>query len=311
MSQKFGKQYPVLGTRTIISRSSEREKLVFIAAAGLLFSLLVILFAVFSFRSDADANQGASNPSPVPASVGTVTLLTPDRFVRSNDALSEVVFKEIYWPRNQVPEGAIRDVAELRGLFARVDLQPGSPVLRAQLTREPVGRISLPLTPGNRAVSINVDETAGIEGHALPGTRVDVVLTYYEQGQLTTKVIVQNARVLSFGGDTSTARERASLPGAAVRVTKSTVTLDVAPKDALAIRTAQQLGKLALIMRAPEDDKAPLVDQFGQDDLNNSRGKTQTQAQKSCTRGKMRIDGKEYVVECDGSISQVLNSNEP
>lgn len=310
MSSKFGKQYPVLGTRTIISKSSEREKLVFIAAAGLLFSLLVILFAVFSFREDAGANQTGSNASPIPATVGTVTLLTPDRMVKASDPLSEVVFKEMYWPRNQVPEGAIRDVAELRGLYARVNLEPGSPVLRSQLSREPTARITLPLTPGNRAVSINVDETSGIEGHALPGTRVDVVLTYYEQGQLTTKVIVQNARVLSFGGDTTTVQQRQNLPGA-TRVQKSTVTLDVVPKDALAIRTAQQLGKLALIMRAPEDDKTAVADQFAQGDFSDQKNKGQSQKQRACTRGKMRIDGKEYVVECDGSISQVLNSDEP
>lgn len=305
MSTKFGRYYPALGGKT-----NERERLLFIAAAGLAFSLLVILFVFFSFRSkNDDARATATNHNSIPAAIGTVTLLTPDRLVRAGTKLSDVQFKEVYWPRNQVPDGAVRDINEMKDWFAKVDLQAGSPIQRAQLSREPM-QTTLPVSPGNRAVSFEVDATAGIEGHALPGTRVDVVLTFYENGNLTSKVIVQNARVLSYGGDFTPIDKRA-VTLAGPRTASRTITLDVAPKDALSITTAKQLGRLSLIMRSAGDEKGPEVTEFGAERFNDPTQKRDRARSGSCTKGTVRMGGKEYIVSCDGSINQLMNPNEP
>jgi pilus assembly protein CpaB len=309
MSPKFGRNYPVLSSRPGGGRNSDRDRLVFIAAAGLVFSLLVVLLVVMNFRS-ADARTAAVEPpSQAPAAVGMLTLLTPDRDVRSGSSLSEVTFKEVYWPRNQVPEGAIRDVGEMRGLFAKLDLKAGQPVTKGQITRE-ARMATLPITPGNRAITIVNDEVTGLEGHAQPGTRVDVVLTYYQNGELTSKVIVQNARVISVGGDTQVASgERRERTG---RRQASTLTLDVLPKDALEMQTARQLGKLSLIMRAQDDDKGVTVTEVSNSDISGPDKRTDGKTTaRSCTKGRMRIDGKEYIIDCDGSINQLQGSSEP
>lgn len=306
MNTKFGRYTPALS-----NRSSDRERLLFIAAAGLAFSLLVVLVIVFNFRSDANARTAATQQAaqPVAATLGTIALLTPDRAVRAGSRLNDVRFKEVLWPRNQVPEEAVRDLSELQNMYAKIDLTPGVPLQRAHLSRE--GLISsLQLTPRNRAVSIEVDETSGLEGHALPGTKVDVVLTFTEGGQLTSKVIVQNARVLSYGGDTSTAADRsAAATDVRVRRTSRTITLDVTPKDALQITTARQLGRLSLIMRSSDDDFGSPVLELDEGAI--AQNKQERKNTNSCKSGRMRMGNREYVVDCDGSISQVVDPNEP
>lgn len=311
MSSKFGKNYPMLGTRTIVARSPEREKVILVAAGALVVSLVAILLLLFTSRSaDKGTVEVSKDLNPVPAAIGTVTLLTPDRLVRAGSALGDVTFKEIYWPRNQVPEGAVRDVAELRALFAKNDMQPGTPVLRQNLTREQ-SMATLPVTPGNRAVAISIDDRAGIEGHALPGTRVDVVLTFMSGGQLTSKVIVQNAIVLSLGGDTTPFGRQAAEGARLGRRSSNTITLDVTPGDALQLQTARQLGTLSLIMRALDDNKTVSVDTKTTSDLEGGKRGADGPKKACAKRGQVRIDGKQFVMDCDGSISQLVNPNEP
>ncbi len=305
MSTKFGRYYPALGGKT-----NERERLLFIAAAGLAFSLLVVLFVVFSFGSKSeDSRVAAANTSSVPAAIGTVTLLAPEMPVRAGARLADVKFQEVYWPRNQVPEGAVRDINELKDWFAKADLQAKMPIQRSQLSREPI-QTTLPVSPGNRAVSFELGASEGVEGHALPGTRVDVVLTFYENGSLVSKVIVQNARVLSYGGD-FTPLERRALNVSGPRATSRTITLDVTPKDALSITTAKQVGKLSLMMRSPEDDKGVRDIEYGQEKFNDSQPRDRRNNSGNCTKGTVRMEGKQYVMGCDGSINQLMNPDEP
>lgn len=305
MSTKFGRYYPALGGKT-----NERERLLFIAAAGLAFSLLVVLFVVFSFSSRPEGEKAATPAAnSIPSAIGTVTLLTPERLVRAGSKLSDIQFKEVYWPRNQVPDGAVRDTNEMKDWFAKVDLQPGVPIQRNQLAREAM-QTTLPVSPGNRAVAFEVDATAGIEGHALPGTKVDVVLTFYENGNLVSKVIVQNARVLSYGGDFTPADKRA-IVAAGPRSTSRTITLDVSPKDALSLTTAKQLGRLSLIMRSSEDDKGLEKTEWDADKFKDPSQARERNQRGGCMKGTVRMAGKEYIVSCDGSINQLMNPNEP
>jgi len=306
MNTKFGRYTPALS-----NRSNDRDRLLFIAAAGLAFSLLIILVIVFNFRSDANARTAATPEvaPPVAANLGTISLLTPERAVRAGTKLNEVRFKEVLWPRNQVPEEAVRDMSEVQNMYAKSDLSPGIPLQRSHLSREGF-MSSLALTPRNRAVSIEVDETSGLEGHALPGTKVDIILTFTEGGQLTSKVIVQNARVLSYGGDTSTAADRSAVASdLRVRRTSRTITLDVTPKDALQITTARQLGRLSLIMRSNDDDLGSPVLELDEGAI--AHNKQERRNTNSCKSGRMRMGNREYVVDCDGSISQVVDPNEP
>lgn len=307
MASNFGGQYPFLRNRT------ERERLLFVAAAGLALSLLIITLLVVNFKrnASASADRGMDMPPVASAAVGTVALIAPERLIRSGSKLSEMRFKEVYWPRNEVPQEAVRDASELVDYYAKEDLRPGIPIRRSSLTTE-IAKISLPLTPGMRAVSIEVDATSSLEGHALPGTRVDIVLTHHGDDQkLVSKVIVQNARVLSAGGDITPLRDRSPIEKAVPNVVK-TITLEVSTEDALKIQTARQMGRLSLIMRATDDNKSvEKIDMPQEEVIDGSRARGRGRNVVCQNRGKMRMGGKEYIIDCEGNINQIVDPNEP
>ena len=304
MVSNFGRySYPALpGVR----RASDRERLIFFAAAGLFAFLAFTVIFVLNFKGRSDASDTMpASIQPAAAVIGTVTLLAPDRYIKAGTKLSEISFREVYWPRDKVPPQAISDTSELRDFYASADIAEGTPLLRSHLTREAVG-ITLPLTPGNRAVSIEVDATAGVEGFALPGTKVDVVLTHPVDNNMVSQIIVQNARVLSYGGDPTPQDQLTSQRGrGVVRETERTITLDVSPQDALKIQTARQLGKLSLMLRAPDDNKSPAVVEQSQNDIVPNSKPADARKKACASAGSMRIEGKEYQIGCDGRLEEL------
>lgn len=273
-----------------------------IAAGGLIFSAIIVLGILASQTEDAG---GATAPAQV-VQVQTegqplsVTLLTPERPIRRGDRVSVYSFKPLIWPSHTVPVGAVTSVQDLADFYARVDIEPGMPVQLTHLTKDEISQ-SIRITRGMRAVTITVNSQSGLEGWARPGSRVDVALTYKsskDDGELTSKVIVQNARVLSYDGSADEEDTRSSLRGRRV-ATKSTITLEVTAEDALKVQTSRQMGTLSLLMRAPEDDKAPSITEV---DNRTIDGIVKGGGDKECVRGTMTISGKEYSIGCDGSI---------
>jgi len=295
------------GPNSGFRRRNERERLFFIAAAGLAFSLLIISLVVFNFRTDANAKENLSvkPENPIPRGLGTVTLWAPEKPVPQGAKLSEIKLKEVYWPHDQIPEGAIRDLAEIKSMFATETLRALVPLQRNMLSNEPV-QTSLPVTPGNRAVAIQLDAISGVDGFVSPGSRVDVALTYYDQGELTTKIIVQNARILSYGGNSKTKTHLLDGP----RQISNSATLDLSPEDALKILTSKKLGTLNLIMRAGDDTK---VTASTEQNENNIGGNKKKVAKSNASCGTMRVGGSEYVVPCGagGPLTKMDSSDAP
>jgi pilus assembly protein CpaB len=247
--------------------------------------------------------------------IGTVTLFKVGRPINAGEVIPAAEVKEVYWAVNQVPEGAIRDRAELKNMYAKVAIPGNSPLQLQQLMDKPVAS-SLPVTPGNRAVSIEIDATSGIEGQALPGTFVDVVLTYHLNSVLKSKVIVQNTRVLSLQGSTKSVGEIDPAVKKGIPMAAQTITLDVSPRDALAITTSRQLGRLSLMMRYPGDDTVLDVDELDQNDFgekslvdNVNIGSRPITSANKCIKGRYQINGKDYLLDCDNN-STLLNQGE-
>lgn len=306
---------PGFGRGGKTARGHEREKMLLIASAGLAVSLLVLIVLVLNFRTDASASRVAAPESLTSDNLnfGTINLLAPKRLVRAGTPLREAELVEVPWPRSSVPDGAVLDQSEVIELYAATDLEPSVPLKRSSLSKDMIRSESLPVTPGMRAVSIEVDATSGIEGHARPGTRVDVVLTYEEEDRLTSKVVVQNARVLSYAGEADQGNNRGSrspMERNSAPVVGRTITLEVSPASALGIQTARQMGRLSLLMRAREDDKPLSIDEVPSNSIDGRPGKNSGKA-KECSRGKMRMAGKDYIIDCDGRISEVMNQLDP
>ena len=300
MSTNFGGNFPA------VRKVNQRDKLMFLAVVGLLFSL-VLLIVLFSNRDKKTARVAeAKTAAAVTAEVGTLTLYAASKRITSGSKLSNFKFKPVYWPRNSIPEGAVRDLAELRGMYAKKEIPSGMPIQRTHLTKQAVME-SLQITPGMRAVTIAIDATRGVEGWAQPGARVDVVLTYNTEGELKSKVIVENARVLSLGGDSRSIEDRGNRNRSDTQ--QRTITLEVAPPDALEVQTSIELGKISLIMRAQDDNRALSITEVGTNSI--AGGRLGSKARKQCNNGKMRVGGQEYIIDCDGTLIRQIDPNEP
>jgi pilus assembly protein CpaB len=291
MSKRFA------GPNVGFHRRNERERLFFIAAAGLAFSLLIISLVVFNFRTDANAEKNIATriESSIPKSLGTVTLYAPDRAIPQGMKLSEIKLKEVYWPHDQVPEGAVRDIAEIKAMYASENLRPLSPIARSMLSREPV-QINLQPSPGYRALTIEVDAVSGVEGYIVPGSHVDIALTALEQGELKSRYLVQNVRVLSYGGVMKANHQLLDGP----RQVSRTVTIEVTPTDVLTINVARKTGTLNLSMRDISDQKMVSKVEISENDIGRP-GEAKARPKQSSSCGVVRVAGDEYVVPCNAS----------
>jgi Flp pilus assembly protein CpaB len=88
------------------------------------------------------------------------------------------------------------------------------------------------------------------------------------------------------------------------------MTLEVSTEDALKIQTARQMGRISLIMRASDDVQASAVTDMSAAKVGGGEDARPTHGN-GCTRGKMRMAGREYIIDCDGRISEVMNNTEP
>ena len=131
------------------------------------------------------------------------------------------------------------------------------------------------------------------------------MLTFYEEQKLTTKLVVENARVLSYAGKS----ERVPGERGPRAEVGRTITLEVVPQDALKIRTASQLGKLSLTLRSNDDASGSQIREFAAPELNDpDRIKKNN---KQCSRqGRIKIGGQEFEMDCDGQIRQVVSPDE-
>jgi pilus assembly protein CpaB len=146
-----------------------------------------------------------------------------------------------------------------KGGFAKVEEVIDRPVVSNILLDEPLleGRLAArgsglglaPIIPvGMRAVSVRVNDVAGVAGFVLPGMRVDVLVTGRpptSDGSVTTTCL-QNILVLS-AGQTIQADSR----GQAIQA--PTVTLLATPDQAEVLTLANSEGRIQLVLRNGSD----------------------------------------------------------
>ena len=109
--------------------------------------------------------------------------------------------------------------------------------------------MSAVLTPGNRAVTVNVTPSTGLAGFVSPGDRVDLILSMVIQPQDKTghvrhlsKTILTNLRVLGMDQRLSDDKRDLTVP--------KTATLEVTPKEAEIVAVVSELGLLSLSLRS-------------------------------------------------------------
>ena len=125
----------------------------------------------------------------------------------------------------------------------------GTPILQRQVSSAGAGvGLSARIPNGMRAISLRSDEIVGVAGFLLPGTHVDVLMTYRDpnsQNSITTTVL-QDAEVLTAGQ-----KMQADPKGEANNA--SVVTLLATPDDAEKLTLASAQGSIHFVLRNGAD----------------------------------------------------------
>ena len=106
------------------------------------------------------------------------------------------------------------------------------------------------LSPGHRAVTMQVDEVNSISGMLEPGDRIDLMVSVKKDNHTYMFPLLQNVDVLATG---SRAAVVPDADGKETRRSFTTITLEASPEDAQRVLAAREVGKVAAVLRSPGD----------------------------------------------------------
>ena len=112
-------------------------------------------------------------------------------------------------PQQNAVSGSFRNVGQLEGRFAAVDIVKGEQLLQTRWVgaNEVEGRGLLPIPDDSQALSIGLDMTRQVAGFVTPGDNVGMVLTLPGgDGGSKTRFLLQNVRVLAVGATALSSR---------------------------------------------------------------------------------------------------------
>ena len=190
-------------------------------------------------RTQARINE-LENNRPVVEQVEFAKLVVAAEEMEFGEVLGADMLKVIDWPEDSFPEGGFTSIKDVTGGIERramATIFPGEPIIPAKISGAN-GRSGLAgiIADGMRAVTIPVNQVAGVAGFIKPGDHVDVVHTFInnETDESIADVILQNVRVLSVDQDAGSRSETAKIA--------NSVTLETNAKGARTIAKALNLS---------------------------------------------------------------------
>ena len=271
----------------------------------------------------------------VPADLGSMLATGPERTIvvagqalNYGDEVSNANMREVAWAAEDMPDGAFETIEELlhegdRAALGAIAL--GEPVLSSKITGSGAApSLSKVVTPGYRAVSVEIDEITGVSGFIVPGDRVDVVVvrefgdsveddkslkiastaphsnTVVGSGgsRVNSGRVLANVRVLSV--------EQIAQENQADPILARSIALEVLPTQATLLIAAQRAGSLSLHLRKAGDvtDLGFMPTNQGIDfSLTSAFGVDNTQSKKNLQSIRVRMgeDVKTHEVTIEGA----------
>ena len=153
--------------------------------------------------------------------------------------------KTAEWPKASKPQGSFAASDQVIGRTSTQTFLAGDSITEPKLMPKegPVGIMTYKIPEGHRAMTVGVDQVAGVAGFLNPGNIVDVVLIAAPIGatQSISKIVLQNVPILAIG---QIVEQKEGKP-----VVVPTVTVDITPEDAEKLAIASTQGKLQLVLR--------------------------------------------------------------
>ncbi len=150
-------------------------------------------------------------------------------------------------PAEFVPNGAITNINAIKGKQAVSAFPVGQVVVDSMFVNPTVavaqGAFSQSIPAGDVAVTVSVDQVHGLAGLAVPGDKVDLLVTANGGTDPTETSLLQNVPVLAIGQQSSSPSTNTTTSGistASATVSSGMFTFGVDPTDAARIAFAQQ-----------------------------------------------------------------------
>src|SRR5215813_7357226 len=230
-------------------------------------SLVLILAALLVAGGTAFVARGLLNPQQ-PQPVAQAPVEQPGKKVlvaKANLPTGTFIKEEDVtwqkWPTDGVNENYLvegqTDISTIAGAVARHGIVAGEPITEASIARPgDRGFLAAVLSPGMRAISIDVNEPSSVAGLVFTGDRIDLLLNmqftikeigpdgtlqtsdYHPQ---TSETILENVRMLA------TDRNLNDIDSEPKKL--NTVTIEVTPKQAEMVKVAASMGQLNVSLR--------------------------------------------------------------
>lgn len=215
-----------------------RNKRFFIVLVGALIFGVLAAVSVSKYLSSAQAytkNLNKVAVAKVPIPIGSKII--PEQIM------------VVQFPKESTPDGAFDTPEKLAGRVAVVNIAAREPITEARLAPEGTAAgLSAVIPEGYRAMTVKVDDAAGISGFIQPGALVDVVVVIDPREgsgmqDPISKIVLQNIKVLANGQNIDKPKDEREANSV------KAVTLQVTPEQAEKLALASNEGKLQLVMR--------------------------------------------------------------
>jgi len=175
--------------------------------------------------------------------------LAPSRALRAGEVLKSDDIEFVSWPGSDPIDGAFSQAGEVIGRELLFPLAKGQPILVSDLSAAGSGTgLASKIPDGMRAIALHSDEVVGVAGFLVPGSHLDVLVTYYSDisPEPVTLTVLQDAVVLAAGHQLEPDPE-----GKTSDVT--VVTLLLTPEQAERAVLASTQGALHFVLRNGSD----------------------------------------------------------
>jgi pilus assembly protein CpaB len=184
-----------------------------------------------------------------PMSSTQVQYVAASRALQAGEVLNHGNTEFVSWPGSIPIDGAFPQTVDLTGREVLFPLAKGQPILDRDLAAAGTGiGLASRIPDGMRAVALRSDEVVGVAGFLLPGSHLDVLVTYRADGspQPLTATVLQNAVVIAVGHQTD--------PDPSGKTPDATlVTLLLTPDDAQRAVLASTQGTIHFVLRNGAD----------------------------------------------------------
>jgi pilus assembly protein CpaB len=184
-----------------------------------------------------------------PAKVPDLSYVVAARPIQPGDAVKAEDLQLVSWPGNRPIEGAQTRIATVAGREALFPLAQGEPILDRHLAAPGSGiGLASKIPEGMRAVTLRSDEVVGVAGFLIPGSHVDVLVTFHtvDTPEPLTATVLQNVVALAAGHEVQ--------PDPIGKPSDVTVvTLLLSPEDAQRAVLASAQGQIHFVLRSGAD----------------------------------------------------------